>query len=436
MGHDWGRTRLTRQKSDITTPYSSSTRTQSNTFIHTPRSIRSDTTTAESVHKVRRVRPICTDAPGQQVTCYPHNDTNNQWQIVPTKEIPDTGRGRVVRHNDIIQLKHLGTDTLLLTHDVASPLMPTNTEFTTMDPENEDRRPDTMFQVQVVDAHDGEPWKSLSGHFKLMHIPTKVILWTHPTALPEWAFGQQEVNGNKNPQDRSNTWFVSDILVDGSGNDFRNRTVHVEPQSAKSRSFIKKFVELQILMLQHNAGLTADHPYASDPIEWPFSLSGISFWTNGDDQQQIYMIGNLVGWWICAVGVSIFMGIIGADLLARRRGLDPIEDGIRNRLYRNIGFFIGTWAFHYFPFYLMNRQKFTHHYLPAHLASALVAGAVLNFILVETVNYPLSTVGPRMRLRPMVRAKMNTVAWGVTGGLVVLVVGVFVWTAPLTYGLR
>ena len=264
---------------------------------------------------------------GQQVTCYPHNDTNNHWQILPTKEIPDTGRGRVVRHNDIIQLKHIGTDTILLTHDVASPLMPTNQEFTTVAMDNEERIEDTKFQVQVTDAHDGEPWKSLSGHFKLVHMPTKVLLWTHPTALPEWAFGQQEVNGNKNAQDRTTSWFVDEIIADGTGNDLRNRTVQIEPKNVKSRSFIKKFVELQILMLQHNAGLTASHPYASSPIEWPFCLSGISFWTNGEDQQQIYLIGNLLGWWVCAVAVSIFLGIIGADLLARRRGLDPIEDG-------------------------------------------------------------------------------------------------------------
>ena len=260
------------------------------------------------------------------MTCYPHNDTNNNWQILPTKEIPDSGRGRVVRHNDVIQLLHVNTNTLLLTHDVASPLMPTNQEFTTVSPEDESRRADTLFQLQITDAHEGEAWKSLSGHFKLLHMPTRVLLWTHPSPLPEWAFGQQEVNGNKNQMDRTTQWFVDDIIADGTGNDFRNRTVHVEPKGAKSRSFIKKFVELQILMLQHNAGLTADHPYASDPVEWPFCLSGVSFWTDNDKNQQIYMIGNLLGWWICAVAVSVFVGIIGADLLARRRGLDPIED--------------------------------------------------------------------------------------------------------------
>jgi len=233
-----------------------------------------------------------------------------------------------VRHNDIIQLLHVNTNTVLLTHDVASPLMPTNQEFTTVNPEDESRHNDTLFQLQITDAHEGEALKSLSGHFKLVHMPTRVLLWTHPTALPEWAFGQQEVNGNKNAQDRTTSWFVDDIVADGTGNDFRNRTVHVEPKKAKSRSFIKKFVELQILMLQHNAGLTASHPYASDPVEWPFCLSGVSFWTDNETNQQIYMIGNLLGWWACAIALSVFVGIVGADMLARRRGLDPIEDGM------------------------------------------------------------------------------------------------------------
>ncbi|OCF37575.1 dolichyl-phosphate-mannose-protein mannosyltransferase [Kwoniella heveanensis BCC8398] len=371
---------------------------------------------------------------GQQVTCYPHNDTNNHWQVLPTKEIPESGRGRVVRHNDVIQLKHVNTNTILLTHDVASPLMPTNQEFTTVDPDDEDRKNDTMFKVSITDAHEGEPWKSLSGHFKLIHMPTKVVLWTHPKPLPDWAYGQQEVNGNKNQQDRTTSWFVEDIIADGTGNDFKNRTAHVEPKAVKKRAFIKKFFELQILMLQHNAGLTSSHPYASTPIEWPFCLSGISFWTDNNTNQQIYMIGNLLGWWVCAISLSVFVGIVIADMLARRRGLDPIEDGIRNRLYRNTGFFLGAWAFHYFPFYLMQRQRFLHHYLPAHLASALVAGSVLNFVLVEAVNYPVSFAGAKTRLRPAVRARLGTVGWSVVLGLLVVVVAVFLFLSPLTYG--
>jgi dolichyl-phosphate-mannose-protein mannosyltransferase len=104
-------------------------------------------------------------------------------------------------------------------------------------------------------------------------------------------------------------------------------------------------------------------------------------------------------------------------------------------MYRNTGFFIGAWAFHYFPFYLMTRQKFLHHYLPAHLASALVAGSVLNFILVETVNFPISYATPRTRLRPAVRARLSSSAWVGVIVLLTIVIASWLYIAPLTYGL-
>jgi len=109
----------------------------------------------------------------------------------------------------------------------------------------------------------------------------------------------------------------------------------VAPREPKPMNFIKKFVELQLLMIQHNAGLTASHPYASNPINWPFLLSGISFWTENESQKQIYLIGNLVGWWTCVVALSIYVGVLGADLLARRRGIEPIPNRMYNMLTLN-----------------------------------------------------------------------------------------------------
>jgi dolichyl-phosphate-mannose--protein O-mannosyl transferase len=114
----------------------------------------------------------------------------------------------------------------------------------------------------------------------------------------------------------------TDCVIDGEGQS-KDQIVHKEP---KSINFFKKFIELQILMLQHNAGLTASHPYASGPFNWPFLVSGISFWTQNEGQKQIYLIGNIAGWWTCVIGVSVFIGILGADLLARRRGVDPIPE--------------------------------------------------------------------------------------------------------------
>lgn len=153
---------------------------------------------------------------GQQVTGYGHNDTNNYWQIIPTKALPETGRGRIVRHEDVIQLLHVNTQTHLLSHDVASPLMPTNQEFTTWPKNDHTRHNDTLFHLQLIEAHEGEAWKSKSGHFRLVHGPTKVSMWTHSKQLPDWAFKQQEINGNKNAADKTATWYVDEIVADES----------------------------------------------------------------------------------------------------------------------------------------------------------------------------------------------------------------------------
>lgn len=99
------------------------------------------------------------------------------------------------------------------------------------------------------------------------------------------------------------------------------------PKSIRQRSFFKKYLELQIAMLQHNSGLTESHPYASPPINWPFLLAGVSFWTSSPDlRQQVYMAGNVLGWWFCMMCMSIIAGIMGADQFARRRGISPIPD--------------------------------------------------------------------------------------------------------------
>lgn len=109
--------------------------------------------------------------------------------------------------------------------------------------------------------------------------------------------------------------------------DVLERTEATPPREPKPMNFFKKFIELQMLMLHHNAGLTASHPYASDPINWPFVISGISFWTSSTDQRQIYMVGNLLGWWTCTLAMSVFIGMMGAVILARRRGVEAIPEG-------------------------------------------------------------------------------------------------------------
>lgn len=120
-----------------------------------------------------------------------------------------------MRHGDLIQLLHVNTQSHLLTHDVASPLMPTNQEFTTWPKDDHTRHNDTLFYLNINDGHEGEVVKSKAGHFKLVHGPTKVSMWTHPKQLPDWAFKQQEINGNKAASEKSATWFMEDVIDTG-----------------------------------------------------------------------------------------------------------------------------------------------------------------------------------------------------------------------------
>lgn len=98
-------------------------------------------------------------------------------------------------------------------------------------------------------------------------------------------------------------------------------------KTVKKRSFILKFLELQGKMISHNAGLTDSHPYQSSPIEWPFLAKGISFWTENETRKQIYLIGNPLGMWIAVASLAVIIGVSGADLLSRRRGFYPLNQG-------------------------------------------------------------------------------------------------------------
>jgi dolichyl-phosphate-mannose-protein mannosyltransferase len=151
---------------------------------------------------------------GQQVTGYPFNDTNNHWLVLPGTPEELVKRDRPVKHKDVVKLRHLGTNSDLLTHDVACPYFPTNQEFTTSPLEEamDERFNDTLFTVEIEHGKDDTTWRTRAGLFKLIHVPTRVAMWTHSKVLPDWGFQQQEINGNKNILQSSNIWYVEDII--------------------------------------------------------------------------------------------------------------------------------------------------------------------------------------------------------------------------------
>jgi len=71
------------------------------------------------------------------------------------------------------------------------------------------------------------------------------------------------------------------------------------------------------------------------------------------------------------------------------------------------------WGLHYFPFFLMSRQLFLHHYLPALYFAILLLCAVFDFLT--------STLRPRWRLQ-------------IAAVLIILAVWNFSIFSPLVYG--
>ena len=136
---------------------------------------------------------------------------NCYWRIKSSIEETEENDGpRLVKNGDIIQLEHVVTGTDLLTHDVASPWMPTNEEVTTVPVGT--RHAETLFKIIFEDDNDDQ--NTLETHmtsFRLIHEDTKVAIWTHNRKLPDWGLEQLEVNGNKNAVDKTNYWSAQEI---------------------------------------------------------------------------------------------------------------------------------------------------------------------------------------------------------------------------------
>jgi dolichyl-phosphate-mannose-protein mannosyltransferase len=230
-----------------------------------------------------------------------------------------------------------------MTHDVASPGYTTHQEFTTLPKDQMQRHNETLFHLRLIDGYEGQVLTTKANHFKLQHAMTTVYMMLPGHELPDWAFNQQEVNGHREPEPEGSEIWVGDTIVAGERtlpprpvllvlnatfvelDELDERLGNQKDRKPKSMNFFSKFIQLQDLMFAHNAGLTASHPYASSPSSWPFAKKGISFWTQNEGHKQIYLVGNLVGWWTAAGAVFLIFGIFPASIFAERRNIPVLR---------------------------------------------------------------------------------------------------------------
>ncbi|KAF8876174.1 glycosyltransferase family 39 protein [Infundibulicybe gibba] len=353
----------------------------------------------------------------QQVTLYPHQDSNNDWRIFNVTSEGDEPFDwehsplEYIKSGSRIKLRHIATEKHLHSHDVRAPV-------SDVDFQNEvsaygmpgftgDANDDWYVEIEHGDKRDKESYKrlrTLRTVFRLRHALTGCYLFSHKVKLPDWAYEQQEVTCNKNAVRANSLWFVETSMHPAL-------PANAPMVNYRLPGFFAKFFELQQVMWTTNAGLTDRHTFDSRPDSWPRLRRGINFWVK--DHRQIYLIGNPLVWGLSTVAVGIYMVVRGFLILRAKRGYRDFDNTKVVKYDSLCGFLFVGWSLHYFPFFLMGRQLFLHHYFPALYFAILLSCGV----------FDLATTA----LRPRVRLQIAAV-------LAILAIWNFARLSPLAYG--
>jgi len=356
----------------------------------------------------------------QQITLYPHRDANNDWRVVNTTHVDPPSNFnapnglRYLVPGMRIKLNHINTDKMLHSHDIRPPV--SEVEF-----QNEvsgygapgfqgDANDEWIVEIDELasrDSRDREAVKrirTLRTKFRLRHALTGCYLFSHKVKLPEWAFEQQEVTCNKNAVRANSLWFVETSMHPDLPDD-------APKVNYRLPGFFAKFLELQQVMWTTNAGLTDRHLFDSRPESWPRLRRGINFWVK--DHRQIYLIGNATVWMLSTLAVVAYITFRGLLILREKRGYKDFNNSTVVKYDNLCGFLFMGWALHYGPFFIMGRQLFLHHYLPALYFAILLFCGVFDFMT--------------SKLRPKIRLQIAAV-------LCILVIWNFSKFSPLAYG--
>lgn len=349
---------------------------------------------------------------GQQITGYHHKDINNLFVVEPADcalyrpDLPEDASDELVvcerardsmkltpgihvgvRSGDYVRFRHVLTNSYVMTHDVASPLTTTNMEFTTIEAtKGAEKYNDTVFRLDLVGGFAGskKPENSKGNFLRTKTDYVNVVSYQHDVCmfnskskLPEWGFGQLEINGNRNCDLKNNQWLVDSMehaeqkLIEEEWKELTAKEKSLDTSKVRP-SFFRKFIELQSAMLHHNSGLVKSHPFQSQPVAWPLLLRGISFWESKPEMKQVYLIGNPVVWWLNAICLVGFAVIWVTDRIFDRRGSKDISPKLRMWFDRSAGFIFVSFLAHYLPFYMQGRSLFLHHYFQAFISSCLL----------------------------------------------------------------
>lgn len=374
----------------------------------------------------------------QQITLYPHKDENNvflienqtqpiDWATDPTGNTSVVGplawdrfEPEYAKDGDIIRLYHVTTARRVHSHDVRPPVTEADwqNEVSAYGYEGFEGDANDLFRIEIVKSmSDGkaakERLRTIQSKFKLVHIMTGCVLFSHKVKLPDWGFEQQEVTCAKGGTLPNSIWYIESNIHPGLKE-------NAEKVNYRNPGFFGKFWELQKVMWTTNAGLVESHAWDSRPPSWPILSRGINFW--GKDHRQIYLIGNPLIWLSSTAAVAFYGVFIALIVVRWQRSFDDHKYTTVRRFAYETGTSVLGWSFHYFPFFLMQRQLFLHHYFPALYFAIIALCQIMDFGFNRVSFGSLS-----LRNKPYVGMSAATI-------FLALSIAVFALYSPLAYG--
>ena len=316
----------------------------------------------------------------QQVTLYPHLDDNNKWIIElasnPGVTVPNFESLKDGAH---IRLLHPLTYCRLHSHDFPAPVSEFSdwqTEVSCYGAHGFDGDINDTWVVEIDQDATRDPDAkqrvvALKTIFRLKHLVTGCYLFSHEVRLPKWGFEQQEVTCATQGKFHLTQWYVED-------NENMNLDELTSPRvSYEKPSFWSKFIESHQRMWHINNNLVESHIYSSYPSSWPFLSRGISYW--GQENRRVYLLGNAIMWWSVSLFALVSIGIFVVELVSWQLGVANIfkDPHIINFNLQTFHYLLG-FTVHFIPSFLMKRQLFLHHYLPAYYFGILALASGFN----------------------------------------------------------
>ncbi|KAI5172857.1 dolichyl-phosphate-mannose-protein mannosyltransferase [Nematocida sp. LUAm3] len=291
----------------------------------------------------------------QQITTYPHKDTNNYWKVLFVGTDPGT-----LQMNDELVLFHVETNKYLAIED--KPGYITRGKLPVCFSQ-EEMEGNILSKCVFSLESSSKEILPVSSSFYLYNKANRCYLSSSSKKLPKWGHKQGEVICVEEKR-LSTPWNIEmnrEALLD------RNAS---SPSPVGVKQFFKHLLEINWTMHLVNNSLVDDGASSSGslPYEWIFPKKWLKFNRWDGSVPRFALIGNPFTWYLGSLNTFILIAYSIAQIFTKNR----------KRRNRRLYMVVGGWLLHYLPFFLISRILYLHHYLSALIFSYIGLSYLLN----------------------------------------------------------